>query len=131
MSHRCIVKDPPIRVYVQTLNNPVPNYGQLVTQRVPIVCIYDYLGSKYTYPARSPESKLDIKLIFDIRYADDTTIMSTVFEKPQLSTEEFQAASVGNMVQKSISPHAKSSLHRRSVLFRNAIYSRLCDKSSS
>ena len=28
---------------------------------------------------------------FDIRYADDTTIMSIVFDKLQLSTEEFQA----------------------------------------
>ena len=53
------------------------------------------------------ESKLDIKLIFDIRYADDTTIMSTVFDKPQLSTEELQAASVGNMVQKSINKKSK------------------------
>ena len=37
------------------------------------------------------EFKLDTNLSFDIRYADDTTIMSTVFEKLQLSTEE-QAA---------------------------------------
>ena len=34
------------------------------------------------------EFKLDINLSFDIRYADDTTIMSTVFDKLQLSNEE-------------------------------------------
>ena len=38
------------------------------------------------------EFKLDINLSFDIRYADETTVMSTVFEKLQLSTEELQAA---------------------------------------
>ena len=43
-------------------------------------------------------------LTFDIRYADDTTILSTLFEKLQLSS----------------SPNRKSSLHRRSVLFRKA-----------
>ena len=37
------------------------------------------------------EFKLDTNLSFDTRYADDTTIMSTVFEKLQLSTEELQA----------------------------------------
>ena len=38
--------------------------------------------------------KLYTNLSFDIRYADlyDTTIMSTVFEKLQPSTEEIQAA---------------------------------------
>ena len=36
--------------------------------------------------------KLDTNLSFDIRYSDDTTIMSTVFEKLQVSTEELQAA---------------------------------------
>ena len=38
------------------------------------------------------EFKLDTNLSFDIRYANDTTIMSNVFEKLQLSTEELQAA---------------------------------------
>ena len=38
------------------------------------------------------EFKPDTNLSFDIRYADDTTIISTVFEKLQLSTEELQAA---------------------------------------
>ena len=38
------------------------------------------------------EFKLDTNLSFDIRNADDTIIMSTVFEKLQLSTEELQAA---------------------------------------
>ena len=38
------------------------------------------------------EFKPDTNLGFDIRYADDTTIMSTVFEKLQLSTEELQVA---------------------------------------
>ena len=33
------------------------------------------------------ELKLDTNLSFDIRYAGDTTIMSTMFEKLQLSTE--------------------------------------------
>ena len=37
--------------------------------------------------------KLDANLSFDIRYAYDTTLMSTVFEKLQLSTEERQVAS--------------------------------------
>ena len=37
------------------------------------------------------EFKLDTNLSFDIRYADYTTIMSTVFEKLQLSTEELPA----------------------------------------
>ena len=38
------------------------------------------------------EFKLDTNLSFDIIYADDTAIMSTVFEKLQLSSEELQAA---------------------------------------
>ena len=38
------------------------------------------------------EFMLDTNLSFDIRYADDTTIMSIVFEKLQLSTEELRAA---------------------------------------
>ena len=38
------------------------------------------------------EFKLNTNLSFDIRYADDTTIMSTMLEKLQLSTEELQAA---------------------------------------
>ena len=38
------------------------------------------------------EFKLDTNLSFDIRYADDTTIMSIVFEELQLSTEELQVA---------------------------------------
>ena len=38
------------------------------------------------------EVQVDTNPSFDIRYADDTTIMSTVFEKLQLSTEELQAA---------------------------------------
>ena len=37
------------------------------------------------------EFKLDINLIFDTRYADDTTIMFTVLEKLQLLAEELQA----------------------------------------
>ena len=32
--------------------------------------------------------KLDTHLSFDVIYAHATTLMSTVFEKPQLSTEE-------------------------------------------
>ena len=36
--------------------------------------------------------KLFTNLSFDISYADDTTIMSSVFEKLQLSTEDIQAA---------------------------------------
>ena len=38
------------------------------------------------------EFKLDTNISFDIRYSDNTTIMSTVFEKLQLSTEELQVA---------------------------------------
>ena len=37
------------------------------------------------------EFKLDTKLSCDILYADDIAIISTVFEKLQLSTEELQA----------------------------------------
>ena len=39
------------------------------------------------------EFKLDTNLSFDIGYADDTTIMSNVLEKLQISTEELRAAS--------------------------------------
>ena len=38
------------------------------------------------------EFKLNTNHSFDIRYADDTTIMSIVFDMLQLSTEELQAA---------------------------------------
>ena len=39
------------------------------------------------------EFKLDTNLSYDIGYADDTTIMSSVLEKLQISTEELRAAS--------------------------------------
>ena len=61
------------------------------------------------------EFKPDNNLSFDIRYADDTTIMSTVSEKLQLSTEELLP--VGNGIWKSTSPNARSTLRRRRVLF--------------
>ena len=38
------------------------------------------------------KEELDTSLSFDIRYANDTTIMYIVFEKLQLSTEEVQSA---------------------------------------
>ena len=38
------------------------------------------------------EFKLETLLNFDIRYARTTALMSTVFDKPQLSTEELQVA---------------------------------------
>ena len=43
------------------------------------------------------EFKLDTYLSFDIRHADDTTIMFTVFEKLQLSTEEQAACKTWSM----------------------------------